>query len=101
MVTENGLGAFDKLTDYYKIHDDYRILYLEKHVEQIDKALDDGVEILGYCPWSAIDLVSTHQGVSKCYGFIFVNRDEFDLKDMKRYKKDSFFWYQNHIKNHS
>lgn len=101
LVTENGLGAFDKLTDDYRIHDDYRIVYLDKHIKEIDNALDDGVEILGYCPWSAIDLVSTHQGISKRYGFIYVNRDEFDLKDLKRYKKDSFYWYQNLIKNKS
>ena len=99
LVTENGLGAFDTLTDDYRIHDDYRIEYLEKHVVQIKNAISDGVEIIGYCPWSAIDLVSTHQGVSKRYGFIYVNRDEFDLKDLKRYKKDSFYWYQNLIRN--
>lgn len=99
LVTENGLGAFDTLTDDYRIHDDYRIEYLEKHVVQIRNAISDGVEIIGYCPWSAIDLVSTHQGVSKRYGFIYVNRDEFDLKDLKRYKKDSFYWYQNLIRN--
>jgi 6-phospho-beta-glucosidase len=23
-----------------------------------------------------------------------VDRDEFDLKEMKRYRKDSFFWYK-------
>lgn len=99
LVTENGLGAYDTLTDDFRIHDDYRIEYLEKHVAQIRNAVSDGVEILGYCPWSAMDLVSTHQGVSKRYGFIYVNRDEFDLKDMKRYKKDSFYWYQNLIRN--
>ena len=44
-------------------------------------AVTDGVEVLGYCPWSAIDLVSTHQGVGKRYGFIYVDREEDDLKD--------------------
>ena len=47
--------------------------------------------------WSAIDLVSTHEGVVKRYGFIYVNRDEFDLKDLKRYRKDSFYWYKKVI----
>jgi 6-phospho-beta-glucosidase len=37
--------------------------------------------------------VSTHQGVAKRYGFIYVNRDEFDLLDLARYRKDSFGWY--------
>lgn len=96
LVTENGLGAFDKLEDGH-VHDDYRIDYLRDHIAQIQLALTDGVEVLGYCPWSAIDLVSTHQGVSKRYGFIYVNRDEHDLLDLARYKKDSFAWYASVI----
>nr|WP_279306700.1 family 1 glycosylhydrolase [Mesoplasma seiffertii] len=42
-------------------------------------------------------MVSTHEGVKKRYGFIFVNRDEYDFRDLKRYKKKSFYWYQNLI----
>ena len=63
------------------VHDPYRIEYLAQHVEQMQWAVTDGVEVLGYCPWSAIDLVSTHQGVGKRYGFIYVDREEDDLKD--------------------
>ena len=36
----------------------------------------------------------THEGMRKRYGFIYVNRDEFDMLDLGRYRKDSFFWYQ-------
>ena len=96
LVTENGIGAPDILEDG-KIHDDYRIDFLEKHLEQMKLAITDGVEMLGYCPWSAIDVVSTHQGYQKRYGFIYVDRDEFDLKEMKRYPKDSYYWYQKVI----
>lgn len=99
IVTENGLGAYDKLTEDGKIHDEYRIEYLRKHIEQIKLAVSEGVEMMGYCPWSAIDLVSTHEGVVKRYGFIYVNRDEFDLKDLARYRKDSFFWYKKVIES--
>lgn len=97
LVTENGLGAYDKLTEDGKIHDDYRIEYLRKHIEQIKLAVSEGVDMMGYCPWSAIDLISTHEGIVKRYGFIYVNRDEFDFKDMARYKKDSFYWYKKVI----
>ena len=55
--------------------------------------------MLGYCPWSAIDVVSTHQGYGKRYGFIYVNRGEFDLKDLRRIKKKSFYWYKNVIES--
>ena len=97
IVTENGLGAYDTLTEDGKIHDAYRIEYLRKHIEQIQLAITDGVEMMGYCPWSAIDLISTHEGAVKRYGFIYVDREEFDVKNLDRYRKDSFFWYKDVI----
>lgn len=97
LVTENGLGAYDTLEAGNAIHDDYRIDYLRKHIEQARLAITDGVNLIGYCPWSAIDLISTHQGISKRYGFIYVNRDENDLKDLRRIPKQSFYWYKKVI----
>ncbi|WP_434654776.1 glycoside hydrolase family 1 protein [Thermoanaerobacterium thermosaccharolyticum] len=99
LVTENGLGAYDKLEEGDVVNDDYRINFLRKHIEQAKLAITDGVNLIGYCPWSAIDLVSTHQGFSKRYGFIYVNRDEFDLKDLRRIKKKSFYWYKDVIES--
>lgn len=97
MITENGLGAYDRLEPDGSVHDDYRIAYLHDHITQMRLAINDGCKVMGYSPWSAIDLISTHEGMVKRYGFIFVNRDEFDLKDMKRYRKDSFYWYKKVI----
>ncbi|MFK4567810.1 glycoside hydrolase family 1 protein [Enterococcus sp. UD-01] len=97
LITENGIGAKDVLTKDGKVHDQYRIDYLEQHIAQMGLAIEDGVEIIGYCPWSAIDLISTHEGITKRYGFIYVNRTETDLLDLARYKKDSFYWYQKVI----
>lgn len=97
LITENGLGAKDILTEDGKIHDDYRIDFFKKHFEQARLAIADGVNLIGYCPWAAIDLISTHQGCSKRYGFIYVDREEFDLKNLERIRKDSFFWYQQVI----
>ena len=99
LITENGIGAKDTLTPDGHIHDEYRIDYLRQHIEQMELAVQDGVEIIGYCPWSAIDLISTHEGIEKRYGFIYVNRTETELLDLARYKKDSFYWYQEVIKN--
>lgn len=98
IVTENGLGAYDTLEDG-KVHDSYRIDYLRRHIEQIQLAITDGCEVMGYCPWSAIDLISTHEGIKKRYGFIYVDRDEFDIKTLKRYRKDSFYWYKKVIES--
>ncbi len=101
IITENGLGAYDKLEQDEAgndvVHDPYRIEYLHNHIEQMRLAISDGVEMMGYCPWSAVDLISTHEGFVKRYGFIFVNREEFDLLDLRRVRKDSFFWYKKVI----
>ena len=97
IITENGLGAYDTLTEDGKVHDQYRINYLRTHIEQMRLAISDGVEMMGYCPWSAIDLISTHEGMRKRYGFIYVDRDEFELRTMARYRKDSFYWYKQVI----
>ncbi|MDR1794749.1 MAG: glycoside hydrolase family 1 protein [Erysipelotrichaceae bacterium] len=99
MITENGLGAYDTLTQDGKIHDDYRIDYLKKHIASMKKAMDYGVEVLAFCPWSAIDLLSTSNGVKKRYGFVYVDRTDDDPKNCDRIKKDSFYWYQKVIKS--
>lgn len=101
LITENGLGAKDELTEDGKIHDDYRIDYLKRHFHQAKLAINDGVDLIGYCPWAFIDLVSTHQGYGKRYGFVYVDRNEIDLKEMKRYKKDSFDWYKKIIEENA
>ena len=48
IFTENGLGAYDTLTEDGKVHDPYRIEYLRKHIEQIQLAITDGAEMMGY-----------------------------------------------------
>ncbi|MBR3310856.1 MAG: glycoside hydrolase family 1 protein [Solobacterium sp.] len=94
LITENGCGVKDTLEEDGTVHDDYRIDYLRRHIIACREAITDGVQLFGYSPWSAFDLISTHQGITKRYGFIYINRDEFDLKDMKRIRKDSFWWYK-------
>ena len=68
LISENGMGAPDKLAPDGTVNDDYRIAFLQAHIEQMRLAIADGVELMGYCPWAAIDVVSTHQGYAKRYG---------------------------------
>ncbi|MED4591708.1 glycoside hydrolase family 1 protein [Bacillus safensis] len=97
-VCENGLGARDTLTQDGKIHDDYRIDYLKKHIEQMKEAVKEGVDLMGYTPWGCIDLIScgTSQ-MTKRYGLIYVDQDDKGNGTLNRYRKDSFFWYKNVI----
>ena len=100
-IVENGLGAYDKLTPDHKIHDDYRIDYLRSHIEQMKLAVTkDGVDLIGYLPWGCIDLVSAStEEMQKRYGFIYVDEDDHGQGSLKRYKKDSFYWYKKVIES--
>ncbi|UTR13731.1 glycoside hydrolase family 1 protein [Salipaludibacillus sp. LMS25] len=99
MITENGLGAFDKLEDDNRIHDAYRIDYIREHIKSMAKAIEFGVELWSYNPWSFIDILSTSNGYSKRYGLVYVDRTDEDPKILKRIKKDSYYWYQGVIKS--
>lgn len=97
LIAENGFGMYDKLEDEV-IHDDYRIEYMKKHLEQLREAIEDGVEIISYCTWAPIDIVScSSQEMEKRYGVIYVDRDNEGNGSGKRYKKDSFYWYKKVI----
>lgn len=100
-IVENGLGAVDTLTEDGIVEDDYRIAYLEAHIKAMTDAVEiDGVELIGYTTWGCIDLVSASTGeMKKRYGFIYVDKDNEGNGTMKRYKKKSFEWYKNVIKN--
>lgn len=98
IISENGLGAFDKKTEDHKIHDEYRIDYLREHLKELGKAIEEGCEVLAYCTWSFTDLLSWLNGYQKRYGFVYVDREEEEGATLDRYKKDSFYWYQDVIK---
>ena len=97
IITENGLGMPDTLEPDGSVHDPYRIDYLRQHIEACELALGDGVPLMGYSPWSAVDLLSSHQGFRKRYGFIYVDQNDQQTGTLDRYRKDSFYWYKKVI----
>lgn len=102
MIVENGMGAKDVLTPEHQVHDDYRIKYFRAHFEEMIKAVDAGVDLLGYTSWAPIDLVSASTSqMSKRYGFIYVDEDDLGHGSLNRYRKDSFKWYQKVIRTNS
>ena len=96
MITENGLGEFDKLEAGDRVNDDYRIAYLHSHLKACQEAMQDGVELIGYCAWSFTDILSWLNGYQKRYGFVYVERDE-QGGSLRRIKKESFHWYSQVI----
>ena len=61
--------------------------------------MEDGCSILSYCVWSFTDLLSWLNGYQKRYGLVYVDRDEAEDGSLKRYRKDSYFWYQKVIES--
>lgn len=100
-IVENGLGARDELIEkdgVLTVEDDYRIEYMREHLLQVEEAIEDGVEVLGYTSWGCIDLVSASTAqMSKRYGFIYVDRNDDGSGSMTRYRKKSFYWYRDVI----
>ena len=100
-IVENGLGAVDKLVEkdgVMTVEDDYRIDYLQKHLLQVEEAVEDGVDVMGYTSWGCIDLVSASTAeLKKRYGYIYVDRNDDGTGTLNRYKKKSFYWYKDVI----
>ncbi|MGT2935671.1 glycoside hydrolase family 1 protein [Streptococcus castoreus] len=97
-IVENGLGALDKLEEDGSVHDQYRIDYLEKHIQEMYEAIEDGVVLMGYTMWGCIDLISASTSeMSKRYGFVYVDADDQGRGSFDRIRKDSFYWYKEVI----
>lgn len=100
MIVENGLGAQDTLDKEGKIHDPYRIDYYRRHIKEMSRAIEDGVDLIGYTIWGCIDLVSSGTGeMKKRYGLIYVDLDDTGKGSLERKPKDSFYWYKKVIES--
>ena len=94
-ITENGAAYNDKVEDG-RVHDQKRVEYLKQHFEAARKAIENGVDLRGYFVWSLMDNFEWAMGYTKRFGIIYV-----DYETQKRIKKDSFYFYQQYIKENS
>lgn len=99
-VSENGYGAYDDLDENGYAYDNHRIEYMKEHIEQMKEAIKDGVDVFGYAWWGPIDLVSSGTSeMSKRYGMISVDYDDYGNGTGKRGKKESFNYYKKVIES--
>lgn len=99
-VLESGIGVIEELDENYTVQDDYRIEYFKNQIQSVKDAVDiDGVDVRSFLTWAPIDILSSQGEMKKRYGFIYVNRNETDMLDLKRYKKKSFAWFNQVIKS--
>lgn len=98
MIAENGLGVEEVPDEDGKIHDDYRIDYQRRHIEQLKRLMDEEVDLFAYTMWSPFDIVSGNScEMEKRYGLLYVDVDNKGNGSGKILPKDSYFWYQKVI----
>ena len=76
-----------------RVHDQERIVYLQEHIAQAAKAIQDGVPLQGYYVWSLLDNFEWAFGYERRFGIVYVN-----FETQERMLKDSALWYQSFLK---
>jgi beta-glucosidase len=85
----------DPVAEGGAIHDDYRIDFLNAHLEQVARCLADGVKLHGYFVWTLMDNFEWEAGWGQRFGLIRVDYDT-----LERTVKDSGRWYRDFIATH-
>lgn len=92
MITENGMAAYDFVMSDGKVHDPQRIEYINAHLRNMVKAMEEGIPVLGYQYWSIMDNFEWAEGYDKRFGLIYVN-----YVTQERVLKDSAYDYAHII----
>ncbi|XP_071354139.1 lactase-like protein isoform X2 [Trachinotus anak] len=90
-VTENGVSEKMLCTE---LCDDWRILYYKDYINEMLKAIKDGVNVKGYTAWSLLDKFEWDEGYSERFGLYYV---DFRNKNKPRYPKASVQFYKRII----
>ena len=93
IISENGMAGYDAISLDGSVHDADRIDFIHKYLLELERAIDDGIEIDGYMYWSLMDNFEWSKGYSVRFGLVHI-----DYITQKRTPKDSFYWYKNVIK---
>lgn len=94
LITENGMCCHDWISMDGKVHDPQRIDFLRRYLLQLERAADEGADVLGYFCWSWMDNFEWTQGYRPRFGLVYV-----DYETQARTPKDSAFWYRDVIAN--
>ena len=89
-ISENGMGVEGEekyIGEDGSIQDDYRIEFLEEHLQYLHKGIEEGSNCFGYHSWTPIDCWSWCNAYKNRYGYIAV-----DLATQKKTIKKSGTW---------
>ena len=92
-ITENGCCTIDTVDPRDgRVHDDFRVDYLKKHLQAVRRALNEGIPLKGYFLWSFIDNFEWAYGYAKQFGIVHC-----DYSNLERTPKDSYYYYRDVI----
>lgn len=95
-ITENGVGMYEDVS-VDQVVDDYRISFMNDHINAMMNAMDEGVDVKGYFAWSSFDLYSWKNGCEKRYGLVAIDFDQ----ELMRKPKKSYVWYRDMIQSNA
>ncbi|KAF7648913.1 hypothetical protein LDENG_00150340 [Lucifuga dentata] len=90
-VTENGVSEKMICTD---LCDEWRMQYFKEYINEMLKAIKDGVNVKGYTAWSLLDNFEWDEGFSERFRLYYV---DFRSKNKPRYPKASVQYYKRII----
>lgn len=93
MVTENGMANPDVVDSDGKVCDDIRIKFLDEFISNMERAVDEGISVIGYQHWSIMDNFEWTEGYAPRFGLIYV-----DYETKKRIIKESGLHYAEIIR---
>ena len=99
VISENGIGISNETQFKNKngiIQDEYRIQFIKEHLYWVHKAINEGVNCVGYHTWAYIDNWSWNNAYKNRYGLY-----ELDLKTSKRIQKLSLSWIKKVYKDNT
>ncbi|RYZ07985.1 MAG: beta-glucosidase [Myxococcales bacterium] len=89
VITENGISSRDWVALDGKVHDEQRIDFTQRHLQEAARAIADGVPLETYFHWSFIDNFEWAHGYKHRFGMIFCDYE----KGGARTIKESGHWY--------
>ena len=86
VISENGLGTQSERK---------RIRYLREHIAQMRRAMESGVDVRGYFPWTLVDNYEWKEGWHGQFGLF-----SFDPRTKERILEPTGRWFAAYIKKH-
>ncbi|XP_020422112.1 beta-glucosidase 12 [Prunus persica] len=97
-VTENGVDESNdpKLSLAEALNDTHRVDYHNRHLYYVQSAIENGVKVKGYFPWSLLDNFEWSSGYNVRFGITYVDYND----KLKRHPKLSAQWFKNFLKKY-